>query len=120
MKAVTEKGELLRIFLNETSRYEGKPLYHVIVQRALDAHLRGATVLKSPMGFGVHREIHTSHLVEVSRDLPIIIEIVDAADRIEAFMPVLEDMISEGLVTRERVEVIRYFQEEMNSDAVSK
>ena len=112
MKGVSLKGELLRIFLNETERYEGKLLYHAIVERARGVHLAGATVLKSPMGFGAHRVVHTSLLFEVSLDMPIVIEIVDTESRIDSFLPILDEMMTEGLVTREPVEVIRYYSEE--------
>lgn len=112
MKIGPVQGELLRVFINETSRYNGKPLVHAIVERARDAHMAGATVFKSPMGFGTHRTVHTDRLVEVSLDMPMVIEIVDAENRLDAFMPLLDEMITEGIVTREPIEVIRYHSEE--------
>ncbi len=102
------EGKLLRIFVGESDRWEGRPLYEAIVLEARKRGLAGATVIKGFMGFGAHSRIHTAKLLELSQDLPIIIEIVDAAERIEGFMPDLEKMVGDGLITVERAEVRLY------------
>ncbi len=99
---------LLRIFVGESDRSDGKPLHEVIVNEARARGLAGATVIRGFMGFGASSRIHTSKVLRLSDDLPIVIEIVDAEDRIEAFLPALDDLIDEGLVTLERVRVIAY------------
>lgn len=107
MKIPTD-GTLLRIFVGEADRWEGRPLYEAIVEEAKRRGLAGATVLKGSMGFGAHSRMHTAKILRLSEDLPIVIEIVDAADKIEAFLPDLDRMVSEGLVTLERAKVILY------------
>lgn len=107
MKIPTE-GKLLRVFVGEADRWEGRPLYEAIVEEARRAGLAGATVWKGFMGFGAHSRLHTARVLRLSEDLPIVIEIVDGAEQIEAFIPVLDRMVSEGLVTLERAEVILY------------
>ncbi|HFB39022.1 MAG TPA: DUF190 domain-containing protein [Oceanithermus sp.] len=104
------KGEakLLRIFVGESDRYRGRPLYEAIVQKAREAGLAGASVFRGIMGYGAHSRIHSARLLRLSEDLPVMIEIVDEAEKIEAFLPVLDGMIAEGLVTLERVEVVWY------------
>jgi PII-like signaling protein len=102
------EGKLLRIFVGENDRWQGKPLYEAIVLEARQRGLAGATVLKGFMGFGAHSRIHTAKLLELSQDLPIVVEIVDAPDKIEAFMPDLEQMVGDGLITLERAEVLLY------------
>src|SRR6187397_508707 len=101
MKIPTD-GKLLRIFIGESDRWEGRPLYEAIVARARELGLAGATVWKGYMGFGAHSRVHTASVLRLSEDLPIIIEIVDAPERIEAFLPELDRMVQEGLVTLER------------------
>ncbi len=101
-------AELLRIFVGESDKWEGKPLYEAIVREARTAGLAGATVMRGLMGFGAHSRIHTAKILRLSEDLPIIIEIADRAERIESFLPKLDSMISEGLVTIEKVRVIHY------------
>lgn len=105
---------LLRIFLGENDRFEHRPLYEAIVLKARELHLAGATVLRGPMGFGHSSRLHTAKLERLSEDLPFVIEIVDARDKIDAFLPVLDQMIeasrSSGLVTWENVKVLRYGQ----------
>jgi len=105
-----EEGVLLRIFIGESDREKGRdrPLYEAIVQRAREAHLAGATVLKGPMGFGRHSRMHTARLLDLSTDLPVLIEIVDAEDKIRAFMPVVDELVTEGLVTLEAVRILKY------------
>lgn len=107
MKIPTD-GKLLRIFIGEADRWRGKPLYEAIVEEARTRGLAGATVWKGFMGFGAHSRMHTAKILRLSQDLPILIEIVDAADKIEAFLPDLDRMVTEGLVTLERAEVILY------------
>src|SRR6266480_1849228 len=96
---------LLRIFLGESDRWEHKPLYEAIVLAAREAHLAGATVLRGPMGFGKSSRLHTAKILRLSTDLPLIIEIVDSEENINAFLPTLNDMMSSGLVTLEKVQV---------------
>jgi len=105
---IPTEGKLLRIFVGESDRWDGKPLYEAIVLEARTRGLAGATVIKGFMGFGAHSRIHTAKLLELSQDLPIIVEIVDAAEKIEAFMPDLEKMVGDGLITIERAEVLLY------------
>jgi PII-like signaling protein len=102
------EGKLLRIFVGEGDHWHGRPLYESIVLEARRRGLAGATVIKGFMGFGAHSRIHTAKLLELSQDLPIVIEIVDAPDKIEAFMPELEQMVGDGLITLERAEVLLY------------
>lgn len=109
MKA-PDNGVLLRIFIGESDREPGgeRPLYEAIVRKAREAHLAGATVLRGPMGFGRHSRVHTAKLLELSTDLPIVIEIADAEDKVEAFLPTVDELVIEGLVTLEAVRILRY------------
>lgn len=99
---------LLRIFIGESDRCKGQPLYEAIVLKARELHLAGATVLRGPMGYGVSSRLHTAKILRLSEDLPIIIEIVDSEENIRGFLPVLDEMIGGGLVTLEPVQVIHY------------
>jgi uncharacterized protein len=99
---------LLRIFIGESDRWEHRALFEAIVLKAREKHLAGATVLRGPMGFGKSSRLHTAKILRLSTDLPIVIEIVDAEDKINAFLPELEPMIGGGLVTLEKVKVLRY------------
>ena len=99
---------LLRIFIGESDRFEHKPLYEAIVLKAREMHLAGATVLRGPMGFGKSSRMHTAKILRLSMDLPMVIEIVDSEEKINLFLPELEAMMSGGLVTLERVQVIEY------------
>lgn len=105
-----ENGVLLRIFIGESDRDPDgdRPLYEAIVRRAREAQLAGATVLRGPMGFGRHSRVHAAKLLELSTDLPIVIEIVDSEEKIEAFLPVVDQLVTEGLVTLEAVRIVRY------------
>jgi hypothetical protein len=105
-----EEGVLLRIFIGESDRERGRdrPLYEALVHRAREVHLAGATVLKGPMGFGKHSRLHSAKLLELSSDLPIVIEIVDSEERIRSFLPVVDELVTEGLVTLESVRIIKY------------
>ena len=98
----------MRIFIGESDRHEHKPLYEVIVLKAREAHLAGATVLRGPMGFGKSSRLHTAKILRLSMDLPIVIEIVDSEEKIRAFLPVLDGLMGGGLVTMEKVQVIDY------------
>jgi PII-like signaling protein len=101
-------GHLLRIFIGESDRYEGVPLYEWLVRRARQRGLAGATVLRGLAGFGAHSRLHTAKILRLSTDLPIVVEIVDAIDKIEAFLPEVDAAVGEGLATVERVEVRFY------------
>lgn len=105
------EGKLLRIFIGESDRWEGQPLYEAIVRRVREAGGAGATVLRGIEGFGAHSRIHTARILRLSEDLPIVIEVVDRADRIEGLLPLLDEMIREGLVTIERVDILKYVAE---------
>lgn len=107
MKLPSE-SELLRVFVGESDKYKGKPLYEAIVMLAREKGLAGATVFKGVMGFGANSRIHTSKVLRLSEDLPVVIEIVDKPERIQTILPDLEEMIQEGLVTLEPVKVIVY------------
>lgn len=102
------EAKLLRIFIGESDKWQHRPLYEAIVLKARELHLAGATVLRGPMGFGKHSRLHTAKVLRLSEDLPIVIEIVDSAERINAFLPHIEAMVVEGLVTLETVHVISY------------
>ena len=99
---------LLRIFIGESDRFEGKPLYEAIVLKAREMQLAGATVLRGPMGYGRSSHLHTAKILRLSEDLPLVIEIVEAEDKIDSFLPVLDGMMGHGLITLEKVKVYRY------------
>jgi uncharacterized protein len=99
---------LLRIFIGESDRWKHQPLHEAIVLKARELHLAGATVLRGPMGFGKSSRLHTAKILRLSMDLPLVIEIVDAEEKIQRFLPVLEEMMKGGLVTLEKVKVIDY------------
>ena len=105
---IPQDGYLLRVFLGESDKWQGRPLYEAIVMKARELHLAGATVLRGPMGFGAKSRLHTAKILRLSEDLPIIIEIVDAKEKIDTLLPHIDDMVKEGLVTLERVQVIKY------------
>jgi PII-like signaling protein len=103
-----EEGHLLRIFVGESDRHGGLPLYEWIVRQARERGLAGATVLRGVEGFGAHSRLHTAKILRLSEDLPIVIEIVDAKEKIEAFLPVIDGAIPEGLATLEKVQIRLY------------
>lgn len=105
---LTGEAELVRVFIGEADRHSGKPLYEAIVQAAREAGLAGATVLRGVLGFGANSRIHSAKILRLSEDLPIVVEIVDRPEAIAEFLPVLDDLMGEGLVTLERVRVITY------------
>ena len=105
---IPRQAVLLRIFIGENDRFDGKPLHEAIVMSARERHLAGATVLRGPMGFGKSSRLHTSKILRLSEDLPLLIEIVDSEDNINAFLPILDGMMSSGLITLEKVQVLQY------------
>lgn len=105
---IPKEGKLLRIFIGESDRWNHQPLYEAIVLKARELHLAGATVLRGPMGFGASSRLHTAKILRLSGDLPMVIEIVDDEEKINNFIPYLEPMLGSGLVTMEKVHVIRY------------
>jgi PII-like signaling protein len=105
---IPAEAYLLRIFIGESDQWHGRPLYEAIVLKARELHLAGATVLRGPMGFGANSRLHTAKILRLSEDLPMIVEIVDAKEKIDLLMPFLDEAVQEGLVTLERVQVIQY------------
>jgi PII-like signaling protein len=105
---IPEDGALLRIFLGESDRWQGKPAYEAIVLAARETHLAGATVFHGVMGFGAKSRLHTAKILRLSEDLPVLIEIVDSMEKIEAFIPQIDQIVSDGLITIEPVRVIKY------------
>jgi PII-like signaling protein len=105
---VPRNAVLLRVFIGEDDRFEHHPLYEAIVLKAREQHLAGATVLRGPMGFGHSSRLHTAKILRLSEDLPVVIEIVDSEEQINAFLPVLDAMMGSGLVTMEKVQVLQY------------
>jgi PII-like signaling protein len=105
---IPTEATLLRIFIGESDKWEHKPLYEAIVLAAREQHLAGATVLRGPMGFGKASRLHTAKILRLSMDLPMVIEIVDSEEKIQAFLVVLKPMIGGGLVTLEKVRVVHY------------
>src|SRR5580658_6001341 len=99
---------LLRIFFGEDDRFQNQPLHEAIVLKAREMHLGGATVLRGHIGFGHSSRIHTSKILRLSQDLPVVVEIVDSQEKIDAFLPVLDEMMTSGLVTMEKVQVLQY------------
>jgi hypothetical protein len=105
---IPKEGKLLRIFIGEADKWEGQPLYEAIIHLAKKEGLAGASAFKGFEGFGAKSHLHTAKLLRLSEDLPILIEIVDSAEKIDSFIPKLDSMVKEGLVTSEKVEVIFY------------
>jgi PII-like signaling protein len=103
-----EDAVLLRIFLGEDEKYGHLPLYEAIVLKAREMHLAGATVIRGAIGYGHSSRIHTTKILRLSQDLPLIVEIVDAKEKIDQFVPVLDGMMTSGLVTLEKAQVLRY------------
>lgn len=114
---IPEQGYLLRMFLGESDRWQGQPLYEAIVKKARSLHLAGATVLRGPMGFGAKSRMHTAKILRLSEDLPIVIEIVDSREKIDTLLPHIDAMVTEGLVTLEKVQVIKYRADGAADDA---
>jgi uncharacterized protein len=99
---------LLRIFFGEDDRFQNRPLHEAIVLKARELRLGGATVLRGHVGFGHSSHIHTSKILRLSQDLPVVVEIVDSKEKIDAFLPVLDEMMTSGLITIEKVQVLQY------------
>lgn len=110
MHSLPQDATLLRVFLGENARYDGRPLYEALVLKAREFGLAGATVLRGPMGFGRNSRLHTAKILQLSTDLPIVVEIVDTRERIDAFLVEIDPMMRtrSGLVTLEKATVIRY------------
>jgi PII-like signaling protein len=105
---IPNQAQLLRIFIGENDRDEGRPLYESIVLKAREMQIAGATVLRGAMGFGHSSRLHTTKILRLSEDLPLVIEIVDSEEKISAFLPVLDAIMSSGLITLEKVQVLQY------------
>jgi uncharacterized protein len=105
-------GKLLRIFIGESDKHGRKPLYQAIVEMLREEGMAGATVLRGVEGFGANSHLHTARILRLSEDLPIVIEVADTAEKIEASMPRLDEMVTDGMVTLERVEVVTYRAQE--------
>jgi PII-like signaling protein len=101
-------GQLLRIFIGESDHHDGKPLYEALVLAAREHGIAGATMLRGLMGYGATSRIHTAKILRLSEDLPVVVEIVDSPEKIASFLPIVESMVRGGMVTLERVQVIRY------------
>ncbi|HKA66245.1 MAG TPA: DUF190 domain-containing protein [Xanthobacteraceae bacterium] len=114
---IPKDAVLLRIFFGENDRFEHHPLYEAIVLKAREMHLAGATVLRGPMGYGHSSRLHTAKILRLSFDLPIVIEIVDTEAKVNEFLPVLDRMMSSGLITLERVQVLQYGAEGLRERA---
>ena len=110
---------LLRIFIGEADRWHHQALYEALVLKAREMHMAGATVLRGPMGYGKSSHVHTSKILRLSYDLPLVIEIVDSEEKINAFLPVVDEMMESGLVTIEKARVIEYRGKEPPNDAAS-
>ena len=108
MTRLEGEGKLLRIFIGESDTWHGRPLYQAIVERVREQGLAGATVIRGIEGFGADSHLHTSRILRLSEDLPVVVEIVDEAERIDAILPLLDEMVEEGMVTVERVHVVSY------------
>ena len=105
---IPKQALLLRIFIGEDDKFGGSPLHEAIVLKARELHLAGATVLRGPMGFGASSRLHTTKILRLSEDLPLVIEIVDSEEKINAFLPIIETVMASGLVTLEKVQVLQY------------
>lgn len=105
---IPENGKLLRIFIGEADKWHHQPLYEAIVLKARELGLAGATVLRGPMGYGAHSHLHTSKILRLSMDLPIVIEMVDSEENLNKLIPILDDMVQDGMVTLEDVRVLKY------------
>ena len=105
---IPNQAVLLRVFIGESDRWQHKPLYEAIVLKAREMHLAGATVLRGPMGYGKTSRLHTTKILQLSMDLPLVIEIVDSEEKINSFLPVLNPMLQGGLATLEKVQVLHY------------
>lgn len=110
MPKITGKAKRLRIYIGESDRWKGKSLFHAIVLKAKELDMAGATVSRGLMGYGANSRIHTAKIVELSSDLPIVVEIIDSEEYIAKLLPYLDEMVQQGLVTSEDIDVIKYDQ----------
>ncbi len=111
MPKIASQAKRLRIYIGESDRWQRRSLYHALVEKAKELDLAGATVFRGLMGYGANSRIHTASIVDLSSDLPILVEIVDSEEYINKFLPFLDEMMQEGLVTIEDIEVIKYGKE---------
>src|SRR3974390_968769 len=114
---ISRDAVLLRIFIGENDRFHHRPLYEALVLRAREMHLGGATVLRGPIGFGHSSRLHTAKILRLSEDLPLVIEIVESEEKVREFLPVLDGMMTSGLVTLEKVQVLQYGTEGLKERA---
>ena len=114
---IPQQGCLLRVFIGEADRWHQKPLYEAIVLKARELQMAGATVLRGSMGFGAKSHLHTARILRLSEDLPIVIEIVDRKEKIDELLPHIDEMVTDGLVTLERVQVVQYRADAPDEDA---
>jgi PII-like signaling protein len=105
---IPEQGQLVRIFIGESDTWQDKPLYEALILQARESGIAGATMLRGLMGYGAASRIHTAKILRLSEDLPVVVEIVDSEEKIAAFLPIIETMVGDGLVTLEKVRVIQY------------
>jgi PII-like signaling protein len=105
---IPEEGQLLRIFIGESDKWKGLPLYEAIILKAREMGIAGATMLRGLMGYGANSRIHSAKILRLSEDLPIVVEIVDGREKISALLPLIEEMVGDGLITLENVRVLQY------------
>ena len=108
MRKLNGESMLIRIFIGESDKHQGKPLYQALVEMLRHEKIAGVTVLRGILGFGAQSHLHTAHILRLSQDMPIIIEIVDSQENIDRIMPEIERMMEDGLITEEKVKVLRY------------
>ena len=111
------EGKLLRVYIGESSSFDGRPLHEVIVLKARELGLAGATVLRGMMGFGASSRLHTSKILRLSNDLPLVIEIVDSEEKISLLLPFLDEVVEDGMTTLEDIKVLNYKGRHLTSDA---
>lgn len=108
MRSLDGDGVLMRIFIGESDQWHHRPLAMALVERLRQEGFSGATVFRGTAGFGAHSVVHSTQILRLSQDLPVLIEVVDSSDRIETLLPILDEMVTEGLVTMEKVRVVKY------------
>lgn len=108
MRKITGESTLIRIFIGESDKYQGKPLYQALIEMLRREKIAGATVLRGILGFGARSHLHTAHILRLSQDMPIVVEFVDSQDNIDRVLPLVEEMMGDGLITEEKVRVLRY------------
>ncbi|GMA97893.1 DUF190 domain-containing protein [Pelosinus sp. IPA-1] len=108
MPKITSQAKRLRIYIGETDRYKGKPLYQALVEKAKELDMAGATVVRGLMGYGANSRIHTAKILDLSSDLPIVVEIIDSEEYMDKLLPLLDEMVQEGLVIIDEIQVIKY------------